>query len=155
MKTVKILSPKDLGYLRVYPAYLDPFSQLITQPSLQTLRRKLYADAIMNEHIIPSLSHILGSNATTQLILNEPELLDEKIIVPFISQPYTSVDKYVDGHLYDFEKDKKVYGDLGISLNMKSYKFHFFKIYPARQSIDQKPIDELIKLKRDFFSKPY
>jgi|YelNatPaOPRAMG01_1025707.scaffolds.fasta_scaffold76981_1 hypothetical protein len=106
----------------------------------------------MNEHIIPSLSHILGSNATTQLILNDPELLDEKIVVPFISQPYTSVDEYVDGHVYDFEKDKKVYGDLGVSLNKESYKFQLFEIYPARQSIDQKPIDELIKLKRDFLA---
>ena len=101
---IKIFPSQKLDNPKIYPTYLDPFSQVISQPDLKILRRRLYADAIMDEHIIPSISHILGSNATTQRFLEEPEPLDEKIIVPFISQPYSSIEGYINGHLDNFGK---------------------------------------------------
>ena len=93
---VKIIWSKDLVNPKIYPAYLDPFSQIIGKPNVAQLKRRLYVDAILNEHIIPSISHILGSNATMQLLLDEPELLEKNIIVPFISHPNDSIEGYID-----------------------------------------------------------
>lgn len=145
---IKIFPPKKLDNPKIYPTYLDPFSQVISQPDLKILRRRLYADAIMNEHIIPSISHILGSNATTQLFLEEPELLDEKIIVPFISQPYSSIEGYINGHQDNFERDKEIYSKAGLSINENSYKKQLFLVSQAQGVIDELPIDKLIELKR-------
>jgi hypothetical protein len=149
---VKILSPESLGNLKIYPTHFDPFNQLITQPDLLTLRRRLYADAIMNEYIILSLSHILGSNLTTQLLLNEQQLLDDGIIVPFISQPYSSVEEYIDSHVGNFERNRKVYEKFGLFINEESYKRQIFKVFLSGQPIDEKSLDELITLKRDFLA---
>lgn len=145
---IKIFPPKKLDNPKIYPTYLDPFSQVISQPDLKILRRRLYADAIMNEHIIPSISHILGSNATTQLFLEEPELLDEKIIVPSISQPYSSIEGYINGHQDNFERDKEIYSKAGLSINENSYKKQLFLVSQAQGVIDELPIDKLIELKR-------
>ncbi|MCW3134338.1 MAG: hypothetical protein N2V78_08440 [Methanophagales archaeon] len=46
---IKIFPSQKLDNPKIYPTYLDPFSQVISQPDLKILRRRLYADAIMNE----------------------------------------------------------------------------------------------------------
>ena len=146
---LKIVSPQKLSNLKIYPTYLDPFSQLVTQPDLKTLKRRLYTDAIMNEHIIPSISHILRSNATTQLLLEEPAFLDEKIIVPFMSGQCSSIEEYINDR-YKFEMDKEIYSKVGLSINELSYKKQLFSLPQTQQitEIDKLPIDMLIERKR-------
>jgi len=145
---LKILSPKEVDNPKIYPTYLDPFSQYISQPDLKTLKRRLYVDAIMNEHIIPSISHILRSNTTTQLLLEEPELLEEKIIVPFMGQ-CSSIEEYINEH-YKFERDKEIYSKAGLLINEVSYKKQLFSFPQTLQitGIDKLPIDTLIERKR-------
>lgn len=149
---LNIIPAPDLEGLNVYPAYLDPFSQMIAKPDISALRRRLYLDAIINEHIIPSISHIIGSNATTKLLLDEPGLLEEKIITPFISQPYCSPEGYIEGHLNSFDIYEKIYNRFDMHLNKEIYKRKLFTAYPANDPIDKTPIDELINLKKDLLA---
>lgn len=146
---MRIVQPKDLKDLKSYAAYLDPFDQRVTQPDLTTLRRRLYADVIMNDHVITSVAHILQSNATTQLFLEEPELLDEEIVVPFIGHPFSSMDERIDGFLEATEKEKEFYAELGVFTNNDDYYMRCLSRYPSGCSIDLLRPQDLIEKKKE------
>lgn len=91
-------------------------------------------DSILYDHLIPSVSHILGSDLTTELFYEEPGFFEEKIVIPFISKNSTS--EYLNTRKNRVLVAKKFCKNLGIPLTEKSLMEYYFSLYPVKEKKD-------------------
>jgi hypothetical protein len=95
--------PQQLTANRVYFTELDriTYSQVAWTPTdvddiKRALARKLKLLALTKGHIVIAASHLLESELARELILPNPELLSERVIVPALRSDYTSCGAFLD-----------------------------------------------------------
>lgn len=102
-QTMDDLQLSELTTNRVYFTELDriTYSQVAWTPSdvdeiKRTLGRKLKLLALTKGHVVIAASHLLESELARELILPNPELLLERIIVPALRSDYASCGAFLD-----------------------------------------------------------
>ncbi len=117
----------------VYPTYLDPLTQnIFIDVKKYELLTYLKTQCLFFDVVSPSVSHILFSSKTYEVIKEVVELLEYGVIRPQIPEHISNISEYVDWRINP--KEYNLFKKYGIDFGKRSYLSFYLNMenYPPR-----------------------
>lgn len=127
----------DSSYLSCF----DPYVQRAFHLSYRFVRRRFLIECLMNDRLFTSLSHILASALSFNIIVENKILLENEVVIPYARQ-YHSVSEVVRDRLSRYDTDSELYRKWRLPISMQSYMQQIFNEIPALDVTDVKKIAE-------------
>lgn len=132
---------KSSGGAITYLSYFDPYVQRALGITPLAARRRFFIDCLVSDHVVTSLSHILGSWTTFELIRDAAPLLQMGVVLPYARQ-YTSTGAIINDRTMRFDADARIYASYGKNLTMTDYLHQTFNEVPAPGCLSMEAIAE-------------
>lgn len=118
-----------------YLACFDPYVQSVLGLTPTFVRRRFVLECLLSDRVFTSVSHVLGSWISFDILQEFRLLLDAEIILLY-SREYNSIQGVVADRLARFPTEERLYQGWGLALTMSDYRDQLFNACPGPRGQD-------------------